>query len=149
MTETSYQTLPEMVLNAMTKSLGVRDKFIPLHEPEFSGREWEYVKDCIDTGWVSTAGSYVGQFEKALTEYTGAKFAVACVNGTSALQVGLRLVGVDPGDEVVVPTLTFISPVNAIRYNGADPIFMDADDYYNIDTEKTIEFIKKKTEYNI
>ena len=84
-------------------------------------------------------------FEEKIAEYTGAKFAVACVNGTSALQVGLRLVGVDPGDEVVVPTLTFISPVNAIRYNGADPIFMDADDYYNIDTEKTIEFIKKKT----
>ena len=84
-------------------------------------------------------------FEKKIAEYTGAKYSVACVNGTSALQVSLHLAGVQTGDEVIVPTLTFIAPVNAVAYNGASPVFMDADNYYNIDAEKTIEFINKET----
>jgi aminotransferase in exopolysaccharide biosynthesis len=109
------------------------------------GNEWKYVKECIDTGWVSSAGKYVELFERKVAEYTGSKYAVACVNGTSALQVSLRLASVQPGDEVIVPSLTFIAPVNAIAYNGATPIFMDADEYYNIDSEKTVEFIKNET----
>jgi aminotransferase in exopolysaccharide biosynthesis len=121
------------------------DHSIPLSVPSISGNEWQYVKECLDTGWVSSAGKYVELFEEKITEYTGAKYAVACVNGTSALQVSLRLAGVLPGDEVIVPTLTFIAPVNAIAYNGADPIFMDADKFYNIDVEKTIEFIENET----
>ncbi len=119
--------------------------YIPLSVPSFNGKEWEYVKECLDTEWVSSAGKYVDLFEQKIVEYTGAKHAVACVNGTSALQVSLRLAGVMAGDEVIVPTLTFISPVNAVRYNGAEPIFMDADDYYNIDSEKTIQFIKNES----
>ncbi len=86
---------------------------IPLSVPHISGNEWTYVKDCLDTGWVSSAGSYVDRFERAICGYTGARYAVGCANGTAALQVALRLVGVVPGDEVIVPTLTFIAPVNA------------------------------------
>ena len=118
---------------------------IPLSVPMLKGNEWKYVKECIDTGWVSSAGKYVELFERKVAEYTGSKYAVACVNGTSALQVSLRLASVQPGDEVIVPSLTFIAPVNAIAYNGATPIFMDADEYYNIDSEKTVEFIKNET----
>jgi len=121
------------------------DYSIPLSTPKISGNEWQYVKECLDTEWVSSAGKYVELFEEKITEYTGAKYAVACVNGTSALQVALKLAGVIPGDEVIVPTITFIAPVNAIHYNGAKPIFMDADFFYNIDVKKTIEFINNET----
>jgi perosamine synthetase len=118
---------------------------IPLNVPNISGNEWEYVKECLDTEWVSSAGKYVDKFEEEIASYTKSKFAIACTNGTSALQVSLRLVGVEAGDEVIVPSLTFIAPVNAITYNNANPIFMDADQYYNMDVEKTIEFIKNET----
>ena len=115
--------------------------------PQVSFFVRKYIKKCLDSEWVSSAGKYVALFEQKIAEYTGAKFAVACVNGTSALQVSLRLVGVQPGDEVIVPTLTFIAPVNAIHYNCANPIFMDADKYYNIDVEKTISFIEKESTF--
>lgn len=118
---------------------------IPLSVPSLNGNELQYVKECIETEWVSSAGKYVDLFEKKIAEYTVTKFAVACVNGTSALQVSLRLAGVQPGDEVIVPTLTFIAPVNAITYLGGTPVFMDADEYYNLNAEKTIEFIKNET----
>jgi len=118
---------------------------IPLSVPTLQGNEWKYVKKCIDAEWISSAGEYVCLFEQKIAEYTGAKFAIACVNGTSALQVSLRLAGVLSDHEVIVPTLTFIAPVNAIAYNGAHPIFMDADEFYNIDVKKTIEFIKNET----
>ena len=118
---------------------------IPLSVPNISGNEWKYVKECLDTEWVSSAGKYVDKFESDIAKYTGSKYAIACVNGTSALQVSLRLVGVKAGDEVIIPTLTFIAPVNAISYNNARPIFMDVDQYYNIDVNKTIDFIKNET----
>lgn len=118
---------------------------ISLSVPNISGNEWQYVKECLDTAWVSSAGKYVDLFEKKIAKYTGAQYAVACINGTSALQVSLRLAGVQPGDEVIVPSLTFIAPVNAITYNGATPVFMDSDKNYNIDSDKTIEFIKYET----
>ena len=118
---------------------------IPLSVPSLNGNEWQYVKECLDTEWLSSAGKYVDLFEQKITEYTGSKYAIACVNGTAALQVSLRLAGVGAGDEVIVSTLTFIASVNAITYNNATPIFMDADKYYNLDSEKTIEFIKNET----
>ena len=120
---------------------------IPLSIPHLDGNEWKYVKECLDTNWVSSAGKYVDLFEQKIAEYTGSKYAIACVNGTAAIQVSLRLAGVASGDEVIVPTLTFIAPVNAVAYNNARPLFMDADKYYNIDVEKTIEFIKNETVY--
>jgi len=118
---------------------------IPLSVPSLNGNELQYVKECIDTEWVSSAGKYVDLFEQKIAEYTGSKYVIACVNGTAAIQVSLRLAGVGAGDEVIVSTLTFIASVNAITYNNATPIFMDADKYYNIDAEKTIEFIKNET----
>ena len=118
---------------------------IPLSEPCIQGNEWKYIKECLDTEWVSTAGDYVTRFEEAVASYTGARFAVATVNGTSALQASLRLAGVESGDEVIVPTLTFIAPINAVLYNSAIPVFMDADRYYNIDSKKTISFIENET----
>jgi aminotransferase in exopolysaccharide biosynthesis len=119
---------------------------IPLSVPSLKGNEWNYVKECLDTGWVSTAGSYVERFEEEFSAFVGSPHAVACVNGTAALQVALRVVGVLPGDEVIVPTLTFIAPVNAVNYLGAKPVFMDCDDFYNIDVEKTIDFLRDETE---
>lgn len=123
------------------------NEYIPLSVPLINGNEWKYIKECLDTGWVSSAGKYVNLFEQKIAEYTGAKYAIACVNGTSALHVSLGLAGVEQGDEVIVPTITFIAPINAVRYLYADPIFMDADDYFNIDSEKTIEFITKETKF--
>jgi aminotransferase in exopolysaccharide biosynthesis len=125
--------------------LRIPNYLIPLSVPSLQRNEWKYVKECIDTEWVSTAGKYVDLFEQKIAEYTGSKYAIACVNGTAAIQVSLRLAGVKPGDEVIVPTLTFIASVNAIIYGNATPIFMDADNYYNIDSEKTIEFINNET----
>ncbi|MCX6722626.1 MAG: aminotransferase class I/II-fold pyridoxal phosphate-dependent enzyme, partial [Candidatus Staskawiczbacteria bacterium] len=117
-------------------------EIIQLSVPSIQGNEWKYVKECLDTGWVSSAGKYVELFEKKITEYTGAKYAIACVNGTSALHISLILAGVQPNDEVLVPTITFIAPINAVNYCKAYPVFMDADKYYNLDTRKTIEFIR-------
>ena len=103
--------------------------YIPLCVPSLNGNELKYVKECIDTEWVSSAGKYVDLFEQKIAEFTGSKYAVACVNGTAAIQVSLRLAGVKPGDEVIVPTLTFIASINAVAYNNATPIFVDADKY--------------------
>jgi len=118
---------------------------ISLHEPLFKGNEHKYIKNCLDKGWVSSAGEYVNTFEKKIAKYTGAKYAVACINGTSALQISLKLVGVKKRDEVIVPSMTFIAAVNAINYNNAKPIFMDCDQYYTIDTTKTLDFLNKET----
>lgn len=119
--------------------------FIPLSVPTIQGNEWAYVKECLDTGWVSSAGKFVDRFEADVARLTGAKHAVACVNGTAALHIALQLAGVQPGDEVIVPTVTFIATVNAVRYAQATPVFMDCDDFYNLDAEKTCEFIRQET----
>jgi perosamine synthetase len=121
------------------------DDFIPLCVPSIRGNEWKYIKECLDTEWISSAGAYVDRFEKALCEYTRATHSVACVNGTAALHTALRVVGVKEGDEVIVPTVTFIAPVNAVNYLGGKPVFMDCDEYLNIDVEKTIDFLNKET----
>lgn len=118
---------------------------IPLSVPSIKGNEWKYIKECLDTEWVSAIGNYVDLFEQKIAEFTGSTYAIACVNGTAALHISLILAGVQPNDEIIVPTLTFIAPINVVRYLNAYPIFMDADDYYNIDIEKTIQFIEKET----
>lgn len=112
---------------AVRSVLGTPQGTIALHEPEFAGREWEYVKDCIDTGWVSSVGSYVDRFEADLRDVCGTTHAVATANGTAALHVCLLLAGVQPGDEVLVPTLTFIATANAVSYAGATPHFVDSE----------------------
>lgn len=101
---------------------------LPLHEPSFAGNEWAYVKECLDTGWVSSVGKFVDRFEQQLADYTGVKRAVAVVNGTAALHVCLRLVGVEQGDEVLMPALTFIATANAVSYCGAIPHFVDSEE---------------------
>ena len=120
---------------------------INLHAPILKGNELKYISKCIKTTWLSSAGNYVKEFEKKIITFTGSKNAVSCINGTAALQVSLRLLGLKANHEVIVPTITFIAPVNAIRYFSARPIFMDVDKHGNIDPKKTIEFIQEKTFY--
>jgi len=100
--------------------------FVPLHEPTFNEKELEYVTDCVKTGWVSSVGAYVTRFEEDLANMVGVKRAVAVVNGTAALQIALKVVGVQPNEEVLMPALTFIATANAISYAGAVPHFVDA-----------------------
>ena len=99
-----------------------------LHEPTFAGNEWDYVKECLDTGWVSTAGGYVDRFEEMLTDFTGAGHAVATVNGTAALHASLMLASVRAGDEVILPALTFVGTANAAAHLGAVPHFADCEE---------------------
>lgn len=100
---------------------------VPLCVPEIRGREWEYVKECLDSGWVSSVGSFVTRFEQLMAEACSVPHAVATTTGTAALHVALQVVGVEAGDEVIVSGLTFVAPVNAVRYLGAWPVFADAD----------------------
>jgi perosamine synthetase len=117
---------------------------IPLSVPEIRGKEWEYVKECLDTNWVSSVGPHVDRFENMMAERAGTKFAIATVNGTAALHVALLLAGVQPDDEVLVSSLTFIAPANAIRYAGAWPIFIDADlAHWQIEPTILVDFLEK------
>ena len=100
---------------------------LALHEPEFAGREWVYTKECLDTGWVSSVGKFVDEFELRLAQYTGARFAIATVNGTAALEIAARLVGVGSNEEVIVPALTFVATANAVAHCGAVPHFVDSE----------------------
>ena len=101
--------------------------FIPLCIPEMTGREKALVGECFDTNWVSYAGSFVGQFEGLIAEASGAKYAVAMTSGTASLHIGLVMAGVVPGDEVLMPGISFVAPANAVRYVGAWPCFLDVD----------------------
>ena len=118
-----------------------------LHEPEIAGREWEYVKECLDTGWVSTAGAYVDRFETMLADVTGVAHAVAIVNGTAALHAALALAGVEAGDEVIVPTLTFVATANAVAYLGARPHFADSEEKtLGLDAAKLADHLERITD---
>lgn len=101
---------------------------VGLHEPCFQGNEWLYLKECLDSNFVSSVGEFVNRFEADLIAYTGSKHAVAVMNGTAALHVALMLVGVKPYDEVLIPTLTFVATANAVRYCGATPHFVDSEE---------------------
>lgn len=111
----------------IVKSVYPQEGFIPLHEPRFNGNERKYILDAIDSTFVSSVGAYVDQFEEMMMNITKTQKAVAVVNGTSALQVALRLAGVKSGDEVITQALTFIATTNSILYNGAKPVFIDVD----------------------
>lgn len=117
----------DSLLAAVRTVCGNPEGFVPLHEPEFRGREATYVADCVETGWVSSVGAYVDRIEQDLAAFTGAKHAVAVVNGTAALHLALQLVGVTADDEVLLPTLTFIATANATSYTGATPHFVDSE----------------------
>jgi len=117
---------------------------IPLSIPNISGNEWKYIKQCLDGGWISSSGSLVGTFETEFRKVTHAGFAVSCMNGTCGLHVALQIAGLGPQDEVIVPTLSFIAPVNAVRYRNAEPVFMDCDEYLNMDPQKLRHFVRKE-----
>ena len=121
------------------------NEFIPLAVPEIRGNEWKYMKECLDSTFVSSVGSFVTRFEKELAARVGTRHAVATVNGTAALHVALLVAGVEPDDEVLTSTLTFIAPANAIRYVGAWPVFIDADaTYWEMDPQKLADFLNKE-----
>ena len=101
---------------------------IPLSVPSIEGNEWKYVKDCLDTGWISSAGSYVNQFEQMIADFVGAKYGIACMNGTVGLHLAQLLSGISAGDHVIVPNITFIATLNAIKYTGANPILIDVNE---------------------
>lgn len=116
---------------------------VSLHEPSLGGNAWAYVKDCLDSTWVSYVGRYVGQFESMLAEFTGVKQAVAVVNGTAALHLALKLAGVEPGDEVLVPALTFVATANAVTYCGAMPHLVDSEAVtLGLDAAKLGDYLK-------
>ncbi len=118
------------------------DGMIPLCVPELRGNEWKYVQECLDTGWVSSVGAYVDRFENELAQRVGTKYAVATVNGTSALHIALLVAGVKPDDEVITSSLTFIAPANTIRYVGAYPVFIDAEPaYWQMDVARVAAFL--------
>lgn len=109
-------------------------RVIPVAAPVFAGREKEYVADCMESGWISSAGKYVDQFEERFAEFCGVRHAIACCNGTVALHLALVALGVGAGDEVIVPTLTFVATANAVTYCGARPVFVDSEaETWNID----------------
>jgi perosamine synthetase len=136
----------DQCLTALVSVLGTPEKDIPLHAPYFGGNEWKYVKSCIDTGWVSSVGEYVNLFETKLIEYTKANYAVAVVNGTAALHIGLILANVNADDEVLIPSLTFIATANAVAYCGAIPHFIDSHpSNLGIDIEKLRNYLKENT----
>ena len=117
---------------------------IPLCVPEIRGNEWKYIKECLDTNFVSSVGPFVDRFERELAACVGSKYAVATVNGTAAIHIALLIAGVKPDDEVLVSTLTFIAPVNAIRYACAWPVFIDAEEqYWQMDPQRVVDFIEK------
>ena len=122
---------------------------VPLCVPEIRGNEWKYIRECLDTNWVSSVGAFVDRFEQELATYVGTKCAVATCNGTAALHVALLAAGVQPDDEVLVSTLTFIAPVNAIRYVGAWPVFIDAEPvYWQMDSQKVVDFLEKECQWH-
>lgn len=118
-------TLPDQVVQALRAVTGPGP--VVLHEPTFTGNEWVYLKECLDSTFVSSVGKFVDRFEADLARWTGAKYAVAVVNGTAALHIALKLAGVEAGDEVLVPALTFVATANAVTYCGAVPHFVDSE----------------------
>ncbi len=118
---------------------------IPLSAPEIAGNEWRYVKDCLDSGWVSTAGAFVERFEIEFAARLGARYAVATMNGTSALHLALQAAGLRPEDEVLMPSFTFIAPANAVRYAGAWPVFVDAEpETWQMDPARVVHFLERQ-----
>jgi perosamine synthetase len=118
---------------------------IPLCVPEIRGNEWKYVKECLDTNWVSSAGPFVDRFERSVADYVGVAHAVAAVNGTAALQIALLVAGVAPDEEVLLPAITFIAPANAVRYVGAWPVFIDVDEnHWQLDPLRVGEFFDQQ-----
>ncbi len=119
---------------------------IPLHSPNFCGSEWNYLKECLDSTFVSSVGRYVDKFEQQIADFTGAKYAISVVNGTAALQIALILAGVEKGDEVLIPSLTFVATANAVTYCNAIPHFVESEiSTLGIDYVKLEDYLTKTT----
>lgn len=122
------------------------EKIIPLCVPNIIGNEWKYVKDCLDTGWISSVGSYVSKFEEMVAEYVGAKYGIATMNGTAALHISLIIAGVEHGDYVIIPNITFVATANAVMHAGAEPILIDAyADTWQMNLELLETFLEEET----
>jgi perosamine synthetase len=120
---------------------------IALTDAVIAGNEWKYVKDCLDTTWISSTGKYVSQFEQMVADYAGAKYGVACMNGTAGLHLVQKMIGVGQGDYVIVPNITFIASLNAIKYTGASPILIDVyPDTWQMDVDVLKRFLENDTE---
>lgn len=138
----------EIIVSKVIETLKItlEGKKKSLHEPHFFGKEWDYLKETIDSSFVSSIGTYVNFFEKKLSEFTKAKYAIATVNGTSALHIALILAGVKKDDEVLLPTLSFVATANAIVYNNAIPHFIDNDySSLGIDHKKLLNYLETNT----
>jgi len=121
-------------------------RWIPVAAPALAGNEKTYVMDCLQSNWISSSGKYVEQFESAFAEFCGVKYALSCCNGTTALHLALMALGVGPGDEVIVPTLTFVATANSVTYCGARPIFVDSEpETWNIDPTQIESLITPRT----
>lgn len=121
-----------------------KQDLVPLHEPTFNDKELEYVTDCVKTGWVSSVGAYVTRFEEDLAKMVGVKRSVAVVNGTAALHIALKVAGVQPNEEVLMPALTFIATANAVSYAGAVPHFVDVSERsLGLDPYKLDQYLEK------
>lgn len=140
---TDARSLGLKVVEVVRQLSGMSDAVLPLHEPEFAGNEWEYVKECLDTKWVSSAGRFVDRLEGELASFTKSEHAVAVVNGTAALHIALLLSDVKPEDEVIVPSLTFVATANAITYCQAIPHFVDVStSNLGLDTVRLSEYLR-------
>ena len=127
----------QSIVERIQSVIGPCENFTPLHIPIFDEREVELLRECVESNFVSSVGAFCDRFEAALAEYTGAKRAVLCVNGTSALHLALRVAGVEEGDEVLIPSLSFVATANAVRYAGAVPHFVDCEaQHFGVDPEK-------------
>lgn len=120
---------------------------IPLSVPNLSLDIMENIKETIETGWVSTGGRFITEFEEKTAKYVGVKRAVSCQSGTAGLHLALKVLGIEPEDEVIVPTVTFIAAVNPVKYMGAEPIFMDCDDTLDMDMDKLEEFLENECDF--
>ncbi len=125
----------------------MKKEFIPLSVPNLKGKELDYVTEAIKTEWVSTGGTYICDFEKEIARYVHVPCAAACQSGTSGLHLALLAIGVQAGEEVIVPTLTFVAAVNPVRYIGAEPIFMDCDDSLTMDPDKLESFCERECDW--
>lgn len=137
----------DRIMQSLKRVLPGRQAYYALHEPFFKGNEWAYLKECLDSRWVSSLGEYVPLFEKRLEEFIGIKHAIAVVNGSAALHIALLLLGVSPGEEVLIPALTFVATANAVRYCGAIPHFVDCETRtLGLDSFKLGEYLEQIAE---
>ena len=136
-----------MQTNIKKKAIKLMSKIkkIPLSEPYFFGREKKNLNECINSGWVTNSGKYIDLFKEKIKSITQTKYVSLLINGTSALQIAIRSFNPKVGEEVLVPSMTFVASVNAIFYNNCKPIFLDCDKNYLLDLKKTKEFILKNT----